>query len=289
MDDEGLDEEMFGRAPADADAEEFLPKQAKRVVARRNTRAADVRSSPTASESGDSSVPGRQRVGELEPITPVLKRYDQPKPSASEGSSTRSAPQDEEPAPARRKGALDAPSERRNLSFDRSMSFADSLPALPVASLRERPLRRRRETYARRSTHFTDNTPSTFGQGTTVSDSDAQSVMRRIRPAQSIQSLRRSQFADAQAFIGAPSAARTPAQSSFRGGFGAPAPAPRSASRAASSAAPPGRPRDPLRIWKLWRDAFGWSDSGYRQDWVTGRLYGRTRRKQRLFIPPARA
>ena len=38
-------------------------------------------------------------------------------------------------------------------------------------------------------------------------------------------------------------------------------------------------------VEKYWRDAFGWNDITTRRRWVEGRLYGKTRRRGRLFVP----
>lgn len=288
MDKEVSDRAKFGEGPTwdDEYEEEMLPRKGKRVVARRNTLVPEVQSSP--SESAKSSVSGRRPAQSVEPVTPVLHRYASGEPISEDPSTVKgSAPREGEPSLARQRSDLDAPSApsapsvrppSRNVKFDSSMSFSESLPPVPIAVLRSRELRRRRSTY------YSDNTPApstvTYGQGTsTTTDSDAASVLQRIRAASPTQSVRR-QYADARAFIGAPSTAAGRASRSVS----------RPASRgAAPSAASRARERDPLRIWKLWRDAFGWADSGYRQDWVTGRLYGRTRRRQRLFTPPARA
>ena len=273
------------------------------------------RRSPSMSSA--DSIPGRAPIRQIQPKTPVLQRYN-PQEVSEDESTDDDEKQGEigvpgEPqlrrrmytyqsntvdtdltseavrTPVRQPGALDAPPAQVNRQFSRSMSFAASLPAIPVAQLRDRRLRKRSSVawdYAPSNTDGDSSAPilppafegSAFGSSV---------------PPERPPSIPRSAVGEQNA--PAPFARQGP-------GFPAPAPAfrgfrrgrvrgpVRPVARPPPAPAARGAPRgDPLRVWKLWRDAFGWSDPQYRQDWITGRLYGRTRRRQRLFTPPAQA
>ena len=297
----------------DEDSEFDLPQQAKRVVARKDKGARRPNRSPSMSgQSDEESIAGRRPIARVEPETPVLGRRRAVTAVSKETSDTetgttgstesgttgreetgtfssrRSAQPDEEksvrsqmrpegsPEPERG-SALDAPLQR----FRRTMSFADSVPAIPAQDLRARRLRRS-------STYYTDNTPpdtpvsSLYATpAASVSSEEAAILPPAVQPV-SQRRLARPRARGAP--IGRP-AARVPAPARAPAPARVPAPA---------RAAAPTRARapvraDPLQTWKYWRSAFGWADPAYRQDWVTGRLYGRTRRRQRLFTPPARA